>query len=93
VSVFAVNYLCRQTLRDHAFREAMRTNPRAAVAGLPLSEQERDALIAGEVGELYAMGVNSFLLGYLVRFELLGLTLDSYREKLLAASRRNKTKS
>jgi hypothetical protein len=87
MSVFAVNYLCRQTLRDHAFREAMRADPRGALKSLPLTEREREALVAGEVGELYAMGANAFLLGYLVRFGLLGLTIEGYREKLLAAEK------
>jgi hypothetical protein len=87
MSIFAVNHLCRETLRDHAFREAMRADPRAALNGLRLTEREREALVAGEVGELYAMGANAFLLGYLVRFGLLGLTIESYREKLLAAAR------
>jgi Aromatic-ring-opening dioxygenase LigAB, LigA subunit len=87
MSIYAVNYLCRETLRDHAFREAMRADPRKAVAGLALTEREREALIAGEVGELYAMGANAFLLGYLLRFELLGLTVDSYRAKLRAAAK------
>ncbi len=86
MSVYAVNHLCRQTLRDRAFREAMRTDPAAAISGLMLTDEERDALVAGEVGKLFAMGANSFLLGYLVRFGLLGLTIDSYREKLFAAS-------
>ncbi len=86
MSVYAVNHLCRQTLRDPAFREAMRVDPAAAVSGLPLTDSERDALVAGEVGQLFAMGVNAFLLGYLVRYGLLGLTIDSYREKLAAAA-------
>ena len=34
------------------------------------------------------MGANDFLMGYLVRFEPLGLTLENYRERLSAASRR-----
>ena len=86
MSVFAINHLCRQTLRDPAFREAMRTDPSAAVAGLDLTDTERRALLSGEVGELLAMGANAFLMGYLVRFGLLGLTNDTYRERLLASS-------
>ena len=86
MSVFAVNHLCRQTLRDHAFREAMRTDPATALAPLDLTEAERQALIKGQVGVLLAMGVNAFLMGYLVRFGLLGLTNDTYRERLLAVS-------
>ena len=87
MSIYAVDHLCRQTLRDPAFREAMRADPAAATAGLKLTDGEREALVAGEVGHLLEMGANSFLLGYLVRFGLLGLTIDSYREKLTAAGR------
>lgn len=86
MSIYAVNHLCRQTLRDPAFREAMRSDPRAATAGLALTPSEREAVVNGEVGELYRMGANTFLLGYLVRFGLLGLTMDSYRAKLRAAA-------
>ena len=86
MSLYALNYLCRETLRDHGFREAMRTDPRSAVSRFALTEEEREALLAGEVGQLYAMGVNAFLMGYLVRHGLLGLTLESYQQKLAAAS-------
>ena len=86
LSTYAVNHLCRQTLRDPAFREAMRSDPRAATAGLALTEQEREAVVNGEVGELHRMGANTFLLGYLVRFGLLGLTLETYRARLRAAA-------
>lgn len=86
MSIYAVNHLCRQTLRDPAFREAMRTDPRAATAGLALTPEEQEALVHGEVGELYRMGANTFLLGYLVRFGLLGLNFDNYRARLRAAA-------
>ena len=82
MSTYAINHLCRQTLRDPTFREALRADPAGAVAGLDLTLAERNAIVHGEVGELYRHGANAFLLGYLVRFGLLGLTLDSYRAKL-----------
>ena len=31
MSVYAVNYLCRELLRDHAFRAAMKADPAAAL--------------------------------------------------------------
>ncbi len=85
MSIYAVNFACRETLRDHGFREAMRSDPRAALARYDLTDAERDAFVAGEVGVLHAMGANDFLMGYLARFELLGLTIDIYRDRLIGA--------
>ena len=86
MSVLAVNRLCRELLRDHAFRAAMQADPAAALAACDLTHQERDALLAGDVAALYRMGVNSFLLGYLCRFEVCGLTLDVYNARIRSAA-------
>jgi hypothetical protein len=37
--VFAVNYLCRELLRDHAFRAAMKADPAAAIAKYDLTRR------------------------------------------------------
>ncbi len=84
MSIFAVNRLCREVLRDHAFRAAMKADPATALAGLDLSDAERSALIAGDVGALYRMGVNAFLMGYLARFEVCGLTMETYNQRMRA---------
>ncbi|MFZ0608645.1 MAG: hypothetical protein WAM75_13355 [Xanthobacteraceae bacterium] len=84
MSVFAVNYLCRELLRDHAFRAAMKADPAKALSGLDLTEDERRALLAGDVGTLFRMGINGFLMGYLARFEVCGLNVQSYNERMRA---------
>ena len=84
MTVFAVNYLCREVLRDHAFRAAMKANPAKALAPLDLTDDERRALRAGDVGTLYRMGVNGFLTGYLARFEVCGLNIAIYNERMRA---------
>jgi Aromatic-ring-opening dioxygenase LigAB, LigA subunit len=84
MSVFAVNYLCREILRDHAFRGAIKADPAKALAPLDLTEAERNALLAGDVGELFRMGVNGFLMGYLARFEVCGLNMQNYNERMRA---------
>lgn len=84
MSIFAVNHLCREVLRDHAFRAAMKADPAKALAGLDLTDDERRALIAGDVGALYRMGVNGFLMGYLARFEVCGLNVEIYNERMRA---------
>ena len=82
MSVYAVNYLCREVLRDHAFRAAMKADPAAAITRYDLTDQERSALLAGDVATLYRLGVNAFLMGYLPRFEVCGLNLPIYNERI-----------
>jgi len=85
MSVFAVNHLCRELLRDASFRAAMKADPAKALESKSLTPKERDALLAGDVATLYRMGVNSFLMGYLCRFEVCGLTLPVYNERIRSA--------
>jgi aromatic-ring opening dioxygenase LigAB LigA subunit len=82
MSVYAVNYLCREVLRDHAFRAAMKQDPAAAIATYDLTDEERRALLAGDVASLYRLGVNAFLMGYLPRFEVCGLNLPLFNERI-----------
>ena len=84
MSVFAVNYLCREVLRDHAFRAAMKSDPAQALAPLDLTDDERRALVDGDVGTLFRMGVNGFLMGYLARFEVCGLNVETYNQRMRA---------
>jgi hypothetical protein len=85
MSVLAVNRLCRDVLRDRAFRDRIKADPAAAIAGRDLTPEERAALLAGDVAKLYRMGVNAFLMGYLCRFEVCGLTLPTYNERIRQA--------
>jgi Aromatic-ring-opening dioxygenase LigAB, LigA subunit len=84
MSVYAVNYLCRELLRDHAFRASMQADPTKALAPLDITDDERRALLAGDVGTLFRMGVNGFLMGYLARFEVCGLNVGVYNERMRA---------
>jgi hypothetical protein len=90
MSSYAVNHLCRELLRDHAFRAAMKADPASAIAGHDLTPEEREALLAGDVAKLYRMGVNAFLMGYLPRFEVCGLTVPVYSERIRSAASEGK---
>ena len=59
-------------------------DPAKALAALDLTDAERSALIAGDVGALFRMGVNGFLMGYLARFEVCGLNVQNYNERMRA---------
>jgi Aromatic-ring-opening dioxygenase LigAB, LigA subunit len=84
MSIFAVNYLCREVLRDHAFRAAMKADPAKALAPLDLTDDECGLLIAGDVGNLFRAGANAFLMGYLARFEVCGLNVETFNERMRA---------
>ena len=86
MSVFAVNHMCRELLRDHEFRAAMKADPAKAIAKLDLTDAERKAILEGDVATLYKMGVNSFLMGYMPRFEVCGLNLPIYNERIRTAA-------
>jgi hypothetical protein len=84
MSIFAVNYLCREVLRDHAFRAAMKRDPVQALAAKDLTDAERQALLAGDVGTLFRMGANAFLMAYMARFEVCGLNVEIYNQRMRA---------
>jgi hypothetical protein len=85
MSVYAVNKICRDALHDLAFREAVKRDPAAAIAGRDLSPDERKALLAGDVAWLYEHGCHPFLMSYLTRWDLFGLTTIVYTEHIQKA--------
>jgi Aromatic-ring-opening dioxygenase LigAB, LigA subunit len=85
MSIYAVNKLCRDALHDPAFRAALERDPRSAIASLALTDAERTALLAGDVAWLYERGAHPFLLAYLTRWELFGLTVPLYSERIRTA--------
>ncbi len=85
MSVYAINKLCRDALHDLAFRAAVKRDPAAAIAALDLTEAERKALLSGDVVRLYEWGCHPFLLSYLTRWDLFGLTGLIYNERIRTA--------
>ena len=85
MSIYAVNKLCREALRDAAFRAALKRDPCAAIASLPLPGEGSAAPPHGDVAWLYERGAHPFLLAYLTRWELFGLTVPLYSERIRTA--------
>jgi len=82
MSVYAVNKLCHDALHDLAFREAVKRDPAAAIASRDLTAGERNALLSGDVARLYEMGCHPFLLAYLTRWDLFGITGAAYNKRI-----------
>ena len=85
MSIYLVNKLCHRVFHDVAFRAAVKRDPAAAIADWPFSEEERKALLAGDVKRLYEWGGHPFLLAHFTRWELFGLTHAIYSERIRAA--------
>lgn len=82
MSIYRVNKILYMTDNDPAFRAQMKDDFSRAVAEFKLTQEEREALFAGDVGRLYQMGVHTFLLNHLQRYELFGVNRDNYLERI-----------
>ena len=82
MSVYQVNKLLYRTDNDPAFRKRIMEEPEAVLSDFRLTEEERSALTSGAVGKLYQMGVHTFLLNHLYRYELFGVNRDNYLSRI-----------
>jgi hypothetical protein len=82
MSVYGVHKLLRRIRNDAGFRERLVSEPESALAEYPLTDEERSALLTGEVGALNRMGVHGYMLNTLTRYELFGLTPQRYMEAI-----------
>ena len=82
MSVYQINKLLYLTDNDLTFRKRMLESPHEAIKEFSLTEEEREALTSGAVGKLYQMGVHTFLLNHLYRYELFGVNRDNYLSRI-----------
>ncbi|MFM1814005.1 MAG: hypothetical protein RLZ98_700 [Pseudomonadota bacterium] len=85
MSVYEVNKFCYRLVFDPPFRVQVKANPEKALAGLPLTDEERRLLLAGEVGKLFELGAHSYLLSHISRYEIFGVDTAVYNERMRAA--------
>jgi hypothetical protein len=83
MSLYGIHKALFLVQNDLGFREQMRTDPRAALADLPRTDAEREALATGDVAALYNWGTHTFLMSRLPRFNVPdGLTREEYQRRL-----------
>lgn len=85
MSAYQINKLCHRIYHDRPFREAVKAEPADAIADWPLTDDERKALLDGDVKRLYEWGAHPFLLGHLTRWNLFGLTTESFADRIRTA--------
>jgi septal ring factor EnvC (AmiA/AmiB activator) len=83
MSLYGIHKTLWLLQNDLEFRERLRTQPEGALAELPLTEQERRALLTRDMAALYRMGTHTFLMSRLPRFNALGgLTREQYQQSI-----------
>lgn len=85
MSAYMINKVCQRVGHDDGFRAALDADPQAALAAFDLTDEERALLIGGEVGRLFELGAHPYLLGHLTRHETLGITVDGFSRRMIAA--------
>ena len=90
MSLYQLNKIMYLLDVDADFLARMKRNPAEAIASFDLTEEERGAVLSGDVGKLYLMGVNAFILDSIARHELLGVDRNSYLARVRAAAEARK---
>lgn len=85
MSNYGVNKFLRTCLHNPAFRTLAKEDAEAAMAQMPITGEEKALLRAGDVAALYERGVHPFLLSFLTRWELFGVTVQLYSERMQQA--------
>jgi hypothetical protein len=86
MSIYAVHKVAQSLRKDPAFVERMRKDPAAAIADFPLTDQERSAIVSGDVGRLAQLGAHGYLLGAFAQQQVVGVTMANYVERIHESS-------
>jgi Aromatic-ring-opening dioxygenase LigAB, LigA subunit len=82
MSVYAVHKIAHLVQKDPAFRERVRTDPATAIADFPLTADERNAILAGDVGRLAQLGAHGYVIGAFAQQQVLGLSMANYPQRI-----------
>jgi hypothetical protein len=85
VSLYGIHKTLYLLQNDLDFRERLRTDPAGALAEMPLTDSEREALLNRDMAALYRMGTHTFLMSRIPRFNALGgITREEYQKSIRA---------
>ncbi len=82
MSIYLLNKILYLTDNDADFRKKMMEDPQAAVSEFNLSGTELEALVTGDIGALYQMGVHTFFLNHISRYEMFGVNRTNYLDRI-----------
>ncbi len=80
MSLYNVQKFLYELNRDERIQQAFRADPRQAIAGYDLDDQERDAVLGPDIGLLYHLGVNGQILMHYAAF--CGIEWSDYLQRM-----------
>lgn len=86
MSLYQLQKLLYTLNREPALQTAFRADPETAVAPYELTREERSAVLSGDIGLIYVLGVNGQILMHFAAF--LGLAWPGYIEAMREGIRR-----
>ena len=86
MSLYYLQKFVYQLNRDPELQDRFKADRERALAGFDFTDEEREAVIGGDVGKLYVLGVNGQLLMHFAAFE--GLPWADYIEAMREGVRR-----
>jgi hypothetical protein len=88
MSIYSVNLFCRRVVHEAEFCELVKRDPEVALGAFDLEPAEREALRAGDVATLYALGAHEYLLMGLGRRGVFGLDIPTFSARIREAEPR-----
>jgi hypothetical protein len=82
MSIYAVHKIAHLVQKDPAFRERLRQNPADAISDFPLTDEERQAILNGDVGRLAQLGAHGYVIGAFAQQQVLGLSMANYTQRV-----------
>ena len=82
MSVYKINKLFYLMDNDPHFRRKMTEDPATTLGSLHLTGEETEAITTGDVGRLYRMGVHTFCLNHMARYEMFGVNRQNYLDRI-----------
>jgi Xaa-Pro aminopeptidase len=82
VSTYGVDKFSHLLQTDEDFRRRADTNLAEALSTLPLTVEERQAFLTGDMATLYQLGANTFLLSRIPRFLPNFVSRDQYVDRM-----------
>lgn len=89
MSVYELNKILYLLDVDEEFLAHVKKNPADAIKKFDLTADEKKALLAGDVGQLYLWGAHTFILNSTARHEVFGVNRQNFLGDIRAAARKS----